>query len=69
MLTIEQQHPDVTTDLERVTAYVDPEIKQGLEAWAKQEQRSVSNLAAVILTNAYREFEKQQQRSQEQAEQ
>jgi hypothetical protein len=54
------QHSDVTTDLERVTAYVDPEVKQGLEEWAKKEQRSLSNLAAVLLTNAYREYQQQQ---------
>lgn len=61
MLTTTKQHSDVTTDLERVTAYVDPQVKEGLEEWAKKEQRSLSNLAAVLLTNAYREYQKQQQ--------
>lgn len=65
MLTKGNQQPDVTTDLERVTAYVDPEVRKGLEAWAKKEQRSLSNLAAWILTNAHREHQEQQQQKQE----
>ena len=55
----------MTTDLERVTAYIDPEVKQGLEEWAKKEQRSLSNLVSVLLTNAYREHERRQQEQQE----
>ncbi len=64
MLTMGIEQPEVTTDLERVTAYIDPEVKQGLEEWAKKEQRSLSNLAAVLLTNAYREYQKQQQKKE-----
>ncbi|HIK16729.1 MAG TPA: hypothetical protein IGS53_15795 [Leptolyngbyaceae cyanobacterium M33_DOE_097] len=65
MLTSVKHYSDVTTDLERITAYVDPEVKKGLEEWAKKEQRSLSNLAAVLLTNAYRNYEKQQSQNHE----
>jgi hypothetical protein len=66
MLTTTKQHCDVTTDLERVTAYVDPEVKEGLEEWSKKEQRSLSNLAAVLLTKAYRDYQEQQHAKKEQ---
>ncbi|UBF24349.1 hypothetical protein K9N68_21920 [Kovacikia minuta CCNUW1] len=36
-----------------------------MEEWAKKEQRSLSNLAAVLLTNAFREYQKQQQKEQQ----
>lgn len=60
MLTVTLQHLNVATDLERVTVYIDPDVKEGLEEWAKKEQRSLSNLAALLLTNAYREYQQQQ---------
>lgn len=47
------------------SAYVDLEVRKGLEAWAKKEQRSLSHLAAWILTNAYREHQEQQQQKEE----
>ncbi|MGE5659460.1 MAG: ribbon-helix-helix domain-containing protein [Actinomycetota bacterium] len=44
---------------EVVTSYLDKDVKQVLEDWAEQEQRSVSSLIAYILTKAAREFQQQ----------
>jgi predicted transcriptional regulator len=42
---------------ESVTTYVPSEIKRKLEAWAKDEQRSISFLVAQLITNAVNERE------------
>ena len=42
---------------ESVTTYVPPEIKRKLEAWAKDEQRSISFLVAQLIANAVNERE------------
>ncbi len=60
MLQITENQSQVTTELEPLTTYLEPEIKEGLKQWAKAEQRTLSNLAAVILTNAYQDRLKQQ---------
>jgi hypothetical protein len=45
----------------RVMVYFpDDEILKGLEEWAKEENRSVSNLAATILGKALQEKSKKQ---------
>jgi len=45
----------------RVMVYFpDDEILKGLEKWAKEENRSVSNLAATILGKALQEKNKKQ---------
>ena len=43
------------TDLERVVAYVPPEWKRELEAWAEKEERSVSWLVAKLVDRALQE--------------
>ncbi|BAZ11204.1 hypothetical protein NIES4071_30300 [Calothrix sp. NIES-4071] len=43
------------TDLERVVAYVTPELKRELEEWAKVEERSVSWLVAKLIDKALQE--------------
>lgn len=43
------------TDLERVVAYVPPELKKELEEWAKVEERSVSWLVAKLIDKALQE--------------
>ena len=40
--------------------FPDGETLKGLEDWAKEENRSVSNLAATILTRALQEKTKKQ---------
>jgi plasmid stability protein len=45
---------------ESVQTYLPPEIKRKLEAWAAAEQRSISFLAAQILTEAIASWESQQ---------
>lgn len=46
------------TDLDRVTAYVPPELKQELEEWAAAEERSVSWLVSKLISNALQERRK-----------
>lgn len=48
------------TDLERVVAYVPPEWKRELEAWAEAEERSVSWLVAKLVDQVLQERRKQQ---------
>ncbi len=48
---------------ESVQTYLPPEIKRKLEAWAAAEQRSISFLAAQILTEAITSWESQQNES------
>ncbi|MGJ3250405.1 MAG: ribbon-helix-helix domain-containing protein [Elainellaceae cyanobacterium] len=50
----------MTTQLEPVTVYIEPEVKEGLAAWAKKERRSLSSLAAYLLTKAYQDYQHQQ---------
>lgn len=38
-----------------LTTYLEPEIKDALEAWAQEEGRSMSNLAAFLITKAVKE--------------
>jgi molybdopterin-guanine dinucleotide biosynthesis protein A len=47
------------TDLERVVAYVSPELKKELEAWAEADERSVSWLVAKLIDKALQERRKQ----------
>ncbi len=44
-------------NLEGVTCYVPPEIRQKLEAWAKAEDRSVSYLVARLIIDAVNQRE------------
>lgn len=48
------------TDLERVVAYVPPEWKKELEAWAQVDERSVSWLVAKLIERALQERREQQ---------
>jgi hypothetical protein len=50
----------MTTQLEPVTVYIEPEVKEGLAAWAKKERRSLSSLTAYLLTKAYQDYQQQQ---------
>lgn len=52
------------TDLERVVAYVPPELKQELEEWAQTDERSVSWLVAKLIDKSLRERRKQQSASE-----
>ncbi|MEM9214688.1 MAG: hypothetical protein AAGD25_10110 [Cyanobacteria bacterium P01_F01_bin.150] len=52
----------MATDLESVTVYMDPELKEGLMEWAKKERRSFSNLAAYLLMKAYEEYQEKQKK-------
>ncbi|AFY86690.1 MAG: hypothetical protein N4J56_002496 [Chroococcidiopsis sp. SAG 2025] len=47
----------VATDKSRVTIYIPDHLKQYLEAWAKEDGRSVSNLVERLLTQAVKEKE------------
>jgi predicted RNA-binding protein len=47
------------TDLDRVVAYVPPEWKKELEAWAEGEERSVSWLVAKLIDKALQERRQQ----------
>lgn len=38
-----------------LTTYLEPEIKDALEVWAQEEGRSMSNLAAFLITKAVKE--------------
>ncbi|MBE9136461.1 CopG family transcriptional regulator [Nodosilinea sp. LEGE 07088] len=46
------------TDLERVVAYVPPELKQELEEWAQADERSVSWLVAKLIDKSLQERRK-----------
>ncbi|MBD1821412.1 CopG family transcriptional regulator [Cyanobacteria bacterium FACHB-DQ100] len=48
------------TDLERVVAYVPPEWKKDLEAWAQADERSVSWLVSKLIERALQERREQQ---------
>lgn len=48
------------TELDRVVAYIPPEWKQELEAWAEAEERSVSWLVAKLIDRALQERKAQQ---------
>ncbi|MBD1844110.1 CopG family transcriptional regulator [Cyanobacteria bacterium FACHB-63] len=48
------------TDLERVVAYVPPEWKKELEAWAQADERSVSWLVAKLIERGLQERREQQ---------
>ena len=43
------------TDLDRVVAYIPPEWKKELEAWAESDERSVSWLIAKLIDRALQE--------------
>lgn len=47
------------TDLDRVVAYVPPEWKRELEAWAEAEDRSVSWILAKLIDKALQEHRQQ----------
>ncbi len=47
------------TDLERVVAYVPPELKQELEEWAQADERSVSWLVAKLIDKSLQERREQ----------
>jgi hypothetical protein len=42
-----------------VVGYVKPDLKEELEKWAESEQRTLSSLAAYILTKALEDHQKQ----------
>lgn len=46
------------TTQESLTVYLSPEVKVKLAEWAKQEQRSMSFLAAKLITEAIETWEK-----------
>jgi hypothetical protein len=48
------------TNLKRITSYVSPESYQVLEAWAKQDGRSVSNLVSRIVDKAVKDVQHEQ---------
>jgi predicted RNA-binding protein len=50
------------TDLERVVAYVPPEWKKELEAWAELDERSVSWLLSKLIDKALQDRRQQQKR-------
>ena len=41
-----------TKTLKRIATYVEPEVFADLEQWADEEDRSISNLTARLLTQA-----------------
>lgn len=46
------------TTQESLTVYLSPEVKAKLAEWAKQEQRSMSFMAAKLITEATEAWEK-----------
>jgi predicted transcriptional regulator len=46
------------TTQESLTVYLSPEVKAKLAEWAKQDQRSMSFLAAKLITEAVEMWEK-----------
>lgn len=56
------------TDLERVVAYVPPEWKEELEAWAEAEERSVSWLVSKLIDRALQERRPTSQADQQSSE-
>ncbi|HEY9880923.1 MAG TPA: hypothetical protein V6D29_20865 [Leptolyngbyaceae cyanobacterium] len=53
------------TDLDRVVAYVPPEWKRELEAWAEAEDRSVSWILSKLIDKALQEHRQQPNTVQE----
>lgn len=53
------------TDLDRVVAYIPPEWKKELAAWAEADERSVSWLVAKLIDKALQERRNQQSPSKE----
>ncbi|MEO0489260.1 MAG: CopG family transcriptional regulator [Cyanobacteria bacterium P01_A01_bin.123] len=51
------------TDLDRVVAYIPPESKKELEAWAEADERSVSWLVGKLIDKALQERREQQKTS------
>lgn len=47
----------------RVTAYLPEEIQTALEQWAEEESRSLSSLATYLLTQAVKERQQKQHKS------
>ncbi|MBE9125990.1 MULTISPECIES: ribbon-helix-helix domain-containing protein [unclassified Coleofasciculus] len=47
----------------RVTAYLPEEIQKALEQWAEEESRSLSSLATYLLTQAVKERQHKQNKS------
>ena len=45
----------------RVTAYLPEDAQKAIEEWAAEENRSVSNLAATILINAIKDYQRQKE--------
>lgn len=45
------------TKLDRVTVYLDPEVKKKLEKLAKLKKRTVSNLVSVLIDEAIEDAE------------
>jgi predicted transcriptional regulator len=45
------------TKLDRVTVYIDPEVKKKLEKLAKLKKRTVSNLVSVLIDEAIQDAE------------
>ncbi|WP_242032928.1 hypothetical protein [Oscillatoria sp. FACHB-1406] len=51
------QGQEMPTKLEVVTTYIESEVKQKLEEWAKGEDRSVSYIVARLIKKAITERE------------
>jgi hypothetical protein len=47
-------------NVQDISVYVKPEVREGFKAWADSEQRTLSSLCAYLLTKAYEEHERQQ---------
>jgi predicted transcriptional regulator len=50
---------EMPTKLEVVTTYIESEVKQKLEQWAKGEDRSISYIVARLIEKAIAEREQQ----------
>lgn len=51
------------TDLDRVVSYIPPERKRELEAWAQEDERTVSWLLSKLIEKALQERQNQQSHS------
>lgn len=45
-----------------LSTYLEPEIKEALAAWAQKEGRTMSNLAAFLITTAVKEHLESEQK-------
>jgi hypothetical protein len=47
-------------NVQDISVYVKPEVREGLKVWADLEQRTLSSLCAYLLTKAYEDYRHQQ---------